>query len=225
MTRYLLACLMSIAVLVLGAGSIRAAATRGAVAQPAVSTPADTVRARQSESSAPDWATIVIGAGTLMLALATCGLTLFAAKQARDTREQLAYVNSQRIKSLADQLFEFDKLHIAYPKLQLELEKLNDAGGGLFKLPKDELFVQLKAFIYMHLNFFDEIISTYQDRPGESAAIEFEDWQGYIIGVMQHPVYKEVFEAESANFGKQLQAFVEKNKDKIEAGNGQPWVF
>jgi hypothetical protein len=204
---------------------VQAAETRGAAAQPATSTAPDTVRARQGDSSAPDWATIAIGAGTLLLAAATCGLWVFAAKQARDMREQLAYVNAQRIKSLADQLFEFDKLHIAYPRLQLELEKLNEAGGGLLKRPKDEVFVQLKAFIYMHLNFFDEIISTYQDRPGESAAIEFEDWQGYIIGVMQHPVYKEVFEAESANFGKQLQEFVEKNKDKIKASTGQPWVF
>lgn len=225
MTRYPLMRLVFIAALVLCAGSIQAAETRGAVAQRAASTEAENPRARQSDPSALDWPTIVIGVGTLVLAASTCGLWVFAAQQARDMRKQLAYVNSQRIKSLADQLFEFDKLHIAYPKLQLELEKLNEAGGGLLTRTKDELFVQLKAFIYMHLNFFDEIISTYQDRPGESAAIEFEDWQGYIIGVMQRPVYKEVFTAESANFGKQLQGFVEKNKDKIEAGTGQPWVF
>jgi hypothetical protein len=177
------------------------------------------------------WATVTLAFSTLglmyatsVLARKTGVLSKFTEEQRREIAEQRAFVESQRIKILTDRLFDFDKLHMAYPNIQLKLERLRDEGSSFLSCPRDAEFVQLKAFIYMRLNFFDEIVSTYEDRP-EGERVEIDDWRGYIVNKLRHPAYKEVWAAESQFFGQQLRDFVEKNKSAIEANNGEPWQF
>src|SRR6202011_1583095 len=116
------------------------------------------------------------------------------------------------------QLFEFDKLLIMHPELQLQIENLRNGPAPLANAPKDEKFVMVKAFLYMHLNFFDEIISTYKKRAKDGGTVEYEDWANYIIEKLKHPAYKEIMHAEPEIFGAELRAFVADNKTKIDSG-------
>jgi hypothetical protein len=174
---------------------------------------------------------------TWILAKSTKGLQKSAEIQGKDmqksldlTRDsmkfasgQLESANAQRAKNLGDQLFEFDKLLISHPALQVEIEKLRAAGAGLGKAVKDDDFVKLKSFIYMHLNFFDEIISTYE---GTSVTtVEYQDWCTYIIEKMKHPAYKDVMDTERHIFGAKLRQFFEDHKKEIYNDNGKAWEW
>jgi len=169
---------------------------------------------------------------TAILAAGTLALWVVSIFQTKDVKEslklaigQLEFANAQRAKNLTDQLFEFDKLLIAHPELQIQIEKLRSSEKPLQAAAKDADFVKVKAFLYMHLNFFDEIISTYKKRPKESATVEYDDWAAYIVEKLKHPAYKEIMLSEPAIFGEQLRTFVADNKEKIDSTTGVPWVF
>jgi hypothetical protein len=166
---------------------------------------------------------------TALSAIAAIALSLYAVKQAHDMRQsleiakhQLKAANDQRSKDLGDQLFEFDKLLIAHPELQIELEALRTSGQKFRDSVKDQNFVRLKSFIYMHLNFFDEIISTYGERSVPN--VEIADWHTYIIEKMAHPAYRDVMHSEGEIFGKHLRQFMTKHEEAIKKnGDGEPW--
>jgi hypothetical protein len=174
-------------------------------------------------------ATVALVGVTWALAISTKGLQKSAEIQSDDMRkslkfasEQLESANAQRAKNLGDQLFEFDKLLIAYPSLQIELEKLRDNPAKFHAMEK-EGFVKLKSFVYMHLNFFDEIISTYH---GSTVAnVEYKDWCTYIIEKMKHPIYKGIMHDEGKIFGNQLRKFIKENHEEIYGDNGAEWQW
>ncbi len=227
MARFAFVRLVAVACFALSATCVQAQETRPPV-QPVQQIAAE--RLSSSEAQAATESGLVFF--TELLALATFGLTIatgvlawFAYLQSRDMREQVQYANDLRAKHLADQLFEIDKQHIANPEIQVALENLRAPGSPPFLgLPKDELFVQMKVLIYMHLSLFDEIVSTYQERHDEAAKIELAAWQRYILEVMKQPPYKDVFWAEKHIFGEEFGRFMENHKAKIQP-NGTPWVF
>ena len=136
---------------------------------------------------------------------------------------QLDSANAERAKNLGDQLFEFDKVLIANPELQLKLEALRTSGNSFLASKQDEDFVKLKSFIYMHLNFFDEIVSTYQGQSVDT--VEYQDWCTYIVRKLHHPAFREVLDVEREIFGKQLRNFFEERRSEIYTSNGKPWLW
>lgn len=77
------------------------------------------------------WATVTLAFSTLglmyatyVLARKTGVLSKFTEEQRREIADQRAFAESQRIKILTDRLFDFAKLHMAYPNIQLKLERL-----------------------------------------------------------------------------------------------------
>ena len=143
-----------------------------------------------------------------------------AAKAQLDiAKGQLDSANAERAKNLGDQLFEFDKILIANPELQIALEELRTSGKSFLAIKQDADSIKLKSFIYMHLNFFDEIVSTF-DMIDES-----EDWSTYIIEKLQHPAFKEVMKAEGKIFGRRIGKFFEDNQTKIDSSSGTPWLW
>ena len=189
-------------------------------------------------------ATLVLAWVTWFLAAATEGLEKSAQKQDEHSQRmaaaakaqseaaeaqrdiakgQLDSANAERTKNLGDQLFQFDKILIANPELQVALEDLRTNGTSFLASKKDANFVKLKSFIYMHLNFFDEIVSTYQDQ--KIATVEYEDWCSYMIEKLHHPAFREVLDMERDIFGKKLRKFFEDERLKIDANNGIPWQW
>jgi hypothetical protein len=183
------------------------------------------------------FATWRLWAATKQLAESTKGLQVSAVEQGKDMKESLGLTrdslefaageldsaNAQRAKYLGDQLFEFDKLLISFPSLQIDLENLRNGGTKLRDMENKESFVKLKSFIYMHLNFFDEIVSTYQ---GSSvSSIEYQDWCSYIVEKMKHPAYKDVMETEGDIFGDRLRQFVKHHHSNIYGSNGTAWKW
>lgn len=171
--------------------------------------------------------TALLAISTVLLAISTFLLWRVSRKQLDDVRRSLAIANAERTMNFTGQLFEFDKLLIANPELQIKIEELRTGSeaflGGAHA--QTSLLVQVKAFIYMHLNFFDEIISTYQERPDDGANVEYKEWCDYIIEKMRHPAYKEILSREKNIFGTKLLQFVKDNKKEIDESNGRPWEF
>ena len=202
-----------------------------------------------SADFALDDATIILALATIILAIATIGMWVSARKQGEDFAKsleisgrmadaakaqleqakeqlhiaagQLDSANAERTKNLGDQLFEFDKILIAFPELQLELEALRTSGSSFLSGKHDATFVKVKSFIYMHLNFFDEIVSTYQGQP--NTAVEYQDWCVYIVEKLRHPAYKEIMTTEGEIFGDRLRQFVKHNHSEIYKNDGTPW--
>jgi hypothetical protein len=182
-------------------------------------------------------ATVALWLATKQLAESTKGLQNSAEKQSEDMQDsldltrdslkfasgQLESANAQRAKNLGDQLFEFDKVLISNPSLQIELEKLRDSPAKFHAMENKECFVKVKSFIYMHLNFFDEIVSTYEGKSEDS--VEYKDWCTYIVEKMKHPAYKDVMENERKIFGGRIRQFFEDNRKEIYKDNGTPWQW
>jgi len=189
-------------------------------------------------------ATLALAWVTWLLAAATEGLVISAQKQDENSssmaaaataqseaakaqsdiaKGQLDSANAERAKNLGDQLFEFDKLLVQYPELQLKLEALRTSGNSFLASKQDADFVKLKSFIYMHLNFFDEIVSTYQGQSVDT--VEYQDWCTYIVRKLHHPAFREVLDMEGEIFGKQLRNFFQENRSIIYATNGKPWLW
>jgi hypothetical protein len=60
-------------------------------------------------------------------------------------------------------------------------------------VPRDTRYCQLKAFVYMQLNFFEEIYTTTSNSEGVAKQFVRENWQLFIFQYMRHSLLREVF--------------------------------
>ena len=131
---------------------------------------------------------------------------------------QRGFSDTQRVQKLTERLYDFDKLLVQNPAPQEQLEKLRHVKLPYFYAPDrahDADYVRLKSYVYMHLNFFDEIVLTIYDKGRIETVTEFDDWKTYIIARMRHPLFQEVFDRERSIWGDRFRKFVELYRDEI----------
>jgi hypothetical protein len=123
----------------------------------------------------------------------------------------------ERINKLTDRLYEIDKMVLGSPALQKFIYDHNNAKPGFFSsdTPHDELYFQVKTFIYYQLNCMDEMFCTVEGNKALEKAFEFNDWKEYIIRKLRHPLLKELFTRERSSWGKKFQDFFDKNLSRI----------
>jgi hypothetical protein len=103
--------------------------------------------------------------------------------------------------TLWDRQNQLDRLVFSYPVVAREFMSLANRKEPFFtapaeEVPRDDLYCQLKAFVYLQLNFFEEIYLTTSASPGVASQFEREEWNSFIFHYMRHPLLREVFEAE-----------------------------
>lgn len=116
----------------------------------------------------------------------------------RETSRQ-AVLNPSAI--LWDRQNQLDRLVFSHPVVAREFMSLAKREEPFFtapveEVPRDDLYCQLKAFVYLQLNFFEEIYLTTTASPGVASQFEREAWNSFIFHYMRHPLLREVFEAE-----------------------------
>jgi hypothetical protein len=130
---------------------------------------------------------------------------------------QRDFSDTQRLQKLYERLYDFDKLVIQYPDLQARLLNSLKASGpsilGRELSPED---IKLKAFVYMHLNFFDEISLTIYTKRRLRNVAEFNDWKDYIIKIMRHPLFKQIYYEYPGIWGTSLRNFVRENEKALD---------
>jgi hypothetical protein len=142
-----------------------------------------------------------------IVAIAFSGITYITQRHFSDT---------QRLQKLYERLYDFDKLVIQYPELQDRLLKNLTASGPSILgkvLSLDD--IKLKAFVYMHLNFFDEISLTIYTRRRLRNVAEFDDWKDYIIKKMRHPLFKQIYDEYPDIWGASFRNFVQDNSNAL----------
>jgi hypothetical protein len=116
----------------------------------------------------------------------------------RETTRQAALSPSA---TLWDRQNQLDRLVFSHPAVGREFMAMADRSVPYFTapadvVPRDDLYCQLKAFVYLQLNFFEEIFLTTSASPGVASQFEREEWNSFIFHYMRHPLLREVFEAE-----------------------------
>lgn len=102
---------------------------------------------------------------------------------------------------LMDRLYELDKLILQYPEVMAVFIKEAKRTDAFFYapesvVPRDVMYVKLKAFAYFILNWHEEIFLILQHK-SYSAEIQGQLWLDCIIQRMSHPLLREVFNKEA----------------------------
>ena len=138
------------------------------------------------------------------IALGLSGVAFFSTRQNfhRDTNHRLT-----------DRVYEINKLIIEKPEITKFLFEKSFHTGLYFvtETPHDLMYFQAKAWIYFHLDFFDEICSVATGDTKLEQAIEFDSWKDWIIEKMKHPLYREIYERESKMWGENFKKFLQEN--------------
>lgn len=123
----------------------------------------------------------------------------------------------ERVHKLTDRLYEIDRVLLELPELQCFLYQQAQCRQPFFtqEVEHDDMYFRVKTFVYLHLNFYDELISIVEGNKPLEKAIEFKDWKEYIIRKMRHPLFRELFDRESPIWGKKFRAFIEANRPRI----------
>lgn len=143
-----------------------------------------------------------------LLALVISGITFFSTRQ---------YFHREVNHRLTDRIYELNKLIIENPSITKFMYEKSFHIGQYFVAtsPHDDLYFQAKAWIYFHIDYFDEVFSIVSGDAKLKQAIEFEDWKSWIIKKMRHPLYKEIYERESSMWGNKFRDFIHENHDKL----------
>lgn len=95
----------------------------------------------------------------------------------------------------------------------------------------DELFYKAKAYVYLQLNMFDEILSI-SARTGTGwsflkppALTELVDWETYIRVKLGHPLCRSILNNEQHIFGESLRSFWAANRHDIQATPADPFLW
>lgn len=102
---------------------------------------------------------------------------------------------------LWDRQNELDKLMLGNPAVAKAFMSMANRpepyfGSPVAQVPRDDLYCQLKAFVYMQLNFFEEIFLTTSASTSVARQFEREQWNEFIFQYMRHSLLREVFQAE-----------------------------
>jgi hypothetical protein len=161
-------------------------------------------------------AAAIVAIVSATIALVSLGLSLY------NFFNQRTISDAQRSQKLMDRLYEFDRMLIQNPELQVKLESLRNATAGYFfgPGPKDADYIRLKTFVYWHINFFDEIMLVVHGRRRIETVSEFDDWKTFIIEKMRHPLFREIYTHEQEIFGAKLRTFISENWAEISKPGG-----
>jgi hypothetical protein len=141
--------------------------------------------------------------------------------------------SAERTSALIKRIHEIDRVIIDHPDIQKYLSLALTKEEGYFRTPEvlqDDAYYKAKAFVYWHLNLFDEILSittTFKAGPAILAprVVEFSDWEAYIKHKVKHPLYGSILNNEGAIFGAALRDFWSANKASIEAAPVDPYTW
>jgi hypothetical protein len=141
---------------------------------------------------------------------------------------------AERSSTLVNRMVEIDKLLMAHPDIQKYMSLTVAKPEGYFRDPavlQDELFYKAKSFAYLHINLFDELLSSSRhSRTGPwllapPRVIELSDWEEYIKRKLRHPLYRSILNNESEIFGVALRDFWSTNKKAVDASAPSPFVW
>ena len=160
--------------------------------------------------------TAIVAVISATIALLSLGLSLY------NFFTQRTVSDAQRSQKIMDRLYEFDRMLLQQPDLQVKLESLRNSNGLYFSGPgpKDADYIRLKTFVYWHINFFDEIMLLLHGRRRIETVSEFDDWKTYILEKMRHPLFREIYATEQEIFGAKLRAFISENWAEINKPGG-----
>lgn len=135
------------------------------------------------------------------------------------------FASAERSSALIKRIHEMDQVIIDHPDIQRYLSLSLTKEEGYFRTPEvlqDDTFYKAKAFVYWHLNLFDEILSiasTFKSGPAILAprVVELSDWETYIRHKFKHPLYRSILNNEGKIFGVALRDFWSANEASINA--------
>lgn len=153
-------------------------------------------------SNALQWAQLVV----LVLTGAIVGWYTYETHVIRlETSQQAAVTPSAK---LWDRQNDLDRLALLNPKMAMQFMAMANRTEPYFRAPltdvaRDEIYCQLKAFVYLQLNFFEEIYLTTSASSSVARQFEREQWNQFIFCYMRHALLREVFgmEKDSAYTG------------------------
>jgi hypothetical protein len=133
-----------------------------------------------------------------------------------------AYVTTRRnkiltvIQRITDRLFEIDKVVISNADLQKFVYDYVDKQTKFFDraTEHDRKYFELKGLLYMRLSLYDELVYTATKHKYLKNHLDWKAWEGYIIGNLRHPLYKEI--ANEGIWGKPFQDFLARNRAEID---------
>ena len=143
--------------------------------------------------------TLVATALFALLALLLSGYTFWASRR---------HLSAERVHRLTERLMAMDRTVIDAPGLQKTLYDRALVSEPYFtkERPHDEKYFQLKSFVYMHINFYDEVISLIAKDPSIRRAVEVDEWKKFILFKMRHPMFREIYRSEEL-WGKEFKIF------------------
>jgi hypothetical protein len=139
-----------------------------------------------------------------------------------------------RSSTLINRIIEIDKLLLEHPEIQKYMSLTVTKPEDYFHDPavlEDELFYKAKSFAYLHINLFDELLSSCKhSRVGPwlltpPGVIELADWEQYIKRKFRHPLYRSILNNESEVFGAALREFWSVNKPSLHTAAPSPFVW
>lgn len=154
----------------------------------------------------PNWVSAIVS-------IAAFGFSWIAYKKA--TRNE----NHAAVFRVTDRLYEIDKVCIEKPGIQLMLKEsvgigdLEELKSGL----APEEFIRLKSYVYLWINTIDEFISAVQQEKQLRKILEYDDWIGYFILRLRHPVFRLIADKEKSLFGAKFNEWFRDNRPQIDA--------
>lgn len=117
---------------------------------------------------------------------------------------------------LTDRICDINKMMLDNPDILRFLDENRDRKMPFFveSTSHDDFYFRVRAYIYVYLNFFDEILTIVP------SAIESNAWVEWIVRRMNHPLFRELFEEEPEIWGKKFRELYDQHKKEIE--NVQP---
>ncbi len=129
-----------------------------------------------------------------------------------------AFTLLDHVHRLTDRLYEMNLLVIESPELQQFLYRQASRVEPYFvpATVHDRMYFRVKTFIYLHINFYEEIILSVVDNEALAEKFGFENWRDYIVLKMRHPLFHELYFEESKSWDDKFMEFVEKNITEID---------
>lgn len=131
-------------------------------------------------------------------------------------------INAQKF--ISDRLYDLDKITIDNPKLQqIILKESEREKNNYFETIEtietietlNEADISLKSFIYLHINFYDELINIFEKDKKIKKFVDYKFWRRFIIYKMENPLFKEIYDNESKFlWGDNFINFIDQNRGK-----------
>jgi hypothetical protein len=149
-------------------------------------------------------------------------------RQSRRLSDQVSLISKQTnaisqtlAGNLMNRLYEIDKMIMSYPtEFAFFIDQTQRTTSYFYdkSIERDATYYRVKAIVYFHIDFFDEILAcgAKASDSGVSNALEIEAWHRYILQRMTHALIKEVLKREQQSWGEELKTFLEKHKHALE---------